>query len=232
MKNFKNKIKVNLAQVARGQPKIMDKKDLLENVIDLNLFCIVPSMNHEEWFALKSGRGPLFFDTSKIIGYPDFMQKLTRYAVEIIKDQNISYSLIVGAPYGGLPLSYFVASALHAPCLALRKDGAKKVGTMATSAEILGIYKKGDKVLIIEDAVSSADSVIGFADRLRDVGLIVTDVLAIVDVGRGATENLKAQNINLHPLFTWKELYNFYKSKKLDTLNPNVRKYLDDMFKE
>jgi orotate phosphoribosyltransferase len=113
--------------------------------------------------------------------------------------------------------------------LALRKEGAKKDGTMPTAGEILGVYKKGDKVLIVEDAVLSANSVIEFAGRLRKVGLEVTDVLAMVDVGQGAIENLRAQNICLHAMFTWKDIYDFYKNKNLE-INPEVQEYLEKIF--
>lgn len=207
------------------------EKILTENAVDMGLFRVVPSMDRQTWFPLKSGQGPLFFDTSKIIAHPDFMKDLVQFAIEKIKSEKISYNLIAGIPYGGMPLSYSLAFELKAPCLTIRKDGAKKTGTMATADEILGIYKKGDKVLLIEDAVSSASSAIEFTGRVRGAGLLVADVLAIVDVGRGAGENLKAKDICLHSIFQWKNLYECYKMKKPNTLDPEVKKYLDNMFK-
>ena len=210
--------------------KFMTQEGLLEYVIDLGLFCVAPSMDRETWFPLKSGQGALFFDTSKIGAYPDLMKKLVQFVIEKIKNENISFDLIAGVPYGGMPLSYFLASGLAVPCLTIRKDGVKKNGTMATSAEILGVYKHGDKVLMIEDAVSSAGSAIEFANRLKKADLSVTDVIVIVDVGRGAVENLKAQNICLHTIFKWKDLYNCYKARKSEALNLEVKNYLDNIF--
>ncbi len=210
----------------------MVKENLLEDVIDAGLFCVAPSMDIKTWFPLKSGPGPLFFDTSKIIAYPDLMEKLTQFVIKKIKTEKICFDLIAGVPYGGMPLSYFLASALHVPCLTIRKDGVKKTGTMATADEILGIYKKGDRILLIEDAVSSANSAIEFAGRLRGVGLIVSDVFSMVDVGRGATENLKSQDICLHPVFEWKNLYKSYRIKKSNSIDSEVKKYLDNMFAE
>ncbi|MFA7385463.1 MAG: phosphoribosyltransferase family protein [Candidatus Paceibacterota bacterium] len=214
--------------------KIMEKEeDLIEDIISHNLLFVASSMDKENWVLLKNGiRGPLFFDTSKIIGYPSLMQKITQFAADIIKEEKIDYDLIAGAPYGGLPLSYYLAYNLKSPCLTLRKDGVKKNGTMPTSGEILGVFKKDDKVLIVEDAVLSANTVIKFASRLRNAGLKITDALAIVDVGRGGTENLKNQNIRLHSLFEWKDLYNCYKIKKSHLLNSEIKNYLDDIFKD
>lgn len=209
------------------------KEGLIEEIINHGLLFVASSMDNEEWVILKNGiRGPLFFDTSKVIAYPDLMQKITRSAIDIIKDKKINYDLIMGAPYGGLPLSYYLSSALRSPCLTLRKEGVKKDGTMSTAGEILGIFKKGDKVLIIEDAILSANTVIKFIFRLRKVGLEVNDVLAMVDVGQGGTENLKTQNIRLHPMFTWAEFYDCYKKNNPSRLNPEVKNYLDDMFKK
>ncbi len=210
----------------------MAQRNLLEDVIDIGLFRVAPSIDQKTWFPLKSGPGPLFFDTSKIIAYPVLMEEITQFSNEIIKDGKISFDIIAGVPYGGMPLSYFLASTLRVPCLTIRKDGVKKTGTMATAAEILGVYKKGDRVLIIEDAVSSANSAIEFAGRLRRAGLVVADVIAIVNVGRGAEENLIAQNICLHSIFEWKNLYNCYKIRKPNSINLEVKKYLDNIFEE
>ena len=209
----------------------MKKEILIKEIISRDLFFIAPSMDKEKWVLLKNGvRGPLFIDFSKIIAYPDLMQKIAQCAIDIIKDKKINYNLIMGAPYGGLPLSYYLAATLRSPCLTMRKEGVKKDGTMPTAGEILGIFKKGDKVLIIEDAILTANTVIEFASRLRKAGLEVTDVLAMVDVGRGGAENLKAQNIRLHSIFTWKNFYDCYKSKNARSLNHEVKNYLDDMF--
>ncbi|MFA6295391.1 MAG: phosphoribosyltransferase family protein [Candidatus Paceibacterota bacterium] len=208
-------------------------KDLIEEIIKHNLLFVASSMNQNRWVLLKNDiRGPLFFDTSKIIAYPGLMQMITQCAINVIKGDEIKFDLILGAPYGGLPLSYFLAAALKTPCLTMRKEGIKKDGTMPTSAEILGVFKKGDKVLIIEDAVLSANTVIEFAQRLRKVGLEITDVLTMVDVGRSGAENLKAQNIRLHSLFTWKDLFDCYKELRSDRLSLEVKTYLEEMFKE
>jgi len=209
------------------------KESLIKKIIEHNLLFVAPSMDKEKWVLLKNGiRRPLFFDTSKIIAYPDLMQKITQSAIDIIKDDKINYDLIVGAPYSGLPLSYYLASTLKSPCLTLRKEGVKKDGTMPTAGEILGVFKKGNKVLIIEDAVLSANTVIGFIFRLKKADLKVTDVLTMVDVGRGGAENLEAQNIRLHSLFTWEDLYNCYKRKSPNLISSEMQRYFDEMFKK
>lgn len=53
---------------------MIKKEDLIEEIIDYNLLFVAPSMDKGKWMLLKNGiYAPLFFDTSKIIGYPNLM---------------------------------------------------------------------------------------------------------------------------------------------------------------
>ncbi|MFZ2310444.1 MAG: phosphoribosyltransferase family protein, partial [Patescibacteria group bacterium] len=155
------------------------KKDIIKEIIDNKLLYISHVTDEADWILLKNNsRTPIFLDTSKFISFPDLLDKVNHLILEIIKDKAIIYDKIIGIPYGGLPFSYGVTSLLKVPGLTIRKEGFKNYGT---KGELLGNYQTGDQVLIIEDATVTANTVIEFANKLKDSDLKVTDVITVLD---------------------------------------------------
>lgn len=201
------------------------KKDIIKEIIDNKLLYISPNIDEKEWILLKNNsRTPIFLDTSKFISFPDLLDKVNRLVLEIIKDKSIIFDKIIGIPYGGLPFSYGVTSILKVAGLTMRKEGFKNY---STKGELLGIYKEGDKVLIIEDATVTANTVIEFVNKLKDSDLQINDVITILDIEKSAKENLAQLGINLHALFTWKELYESYRKEYPDLISEDMKIFLD-----
>jgi len=93
--------------------------------------------------------------------------------------------------------------------------------------EVLGFYKLGDKVLLIEDTTVTAHTAIEFIQRLRKENLLITDIITIVDMRKTAKSNLKKEGVNLYPLFTWKELYEQFLDKNPSMLSSEMKNILD-----
>lgn len=201
------------------------KKDIIKEIIDNKLLFISHTTDEADWILLKNNsRTPIFLDTSKFISFPDLLDKVNHLILEIIKDKAITYNQIIGIPYGGLPFSYGVTSLLKVPGLTIRKEGFKNYGT---KGELLGNYQPEDQVLIIEDATVTANTVIEFANKLKDSDLKVTDVITVLDIEKSAKENLAALGINLYALFTWKELYESYKEECPGAISNDMIIFLD-----
>ena len=62
--------------------------------------------------------------------------------------------------------------------------------------------KKGTKVTVLEDVVTSGGSAIKAAEKLRDAGYIVERVVTIVDRQEGGIEAMKEAGLELRSLFT------------------------------
>ncbi len=201
------------------------KRDIIKEIIDNKLLYISPNIDEKDWVLLKNNnRTPIFLDTSKFISFPGLLDKVNRLVIKIIKDKSIIFSRIIGVPYGGLPFSYGVTSILKVPGLTIRKEGFKNY---STKGELLGCYKEGDKILIIEDATVTANTVIEFVAKLKDSNLEINDVITILDIEKSAKENLTHLGINLHALFSWKELYEVYKNEYPSLISDDMKIFLD-----
>ncbi len=203
----------------------MSKNNLIEKIIDNKILIISTSLDENNWILLKNGsRTPFFLDTSKFQSFPEIVETVNSCLVEIIQKNNLVFDKILGLPYGGLLSSYGVARILRAPSLSIRKEGVKNY---STSDEVLGFYTPGDRVLLIEDATVTAHTAIEFIQRLRKKGLIINNIITIVDVGNSAIKNLEKEGVKLHPLFTWKELYEHFIDKHSELLSGEMKKVID-----
>ncbi|MFA6589595.1 MAG: hypothetical protein WCS66_04525 [Bacteroidales bacterium] len=78
----------------------------------------------------------------------------------------------------------------------------------------------------------TAKTVATFIIRIRKNDLLISDVITILDVGGLAKNNLKKLKINLYSLFTWSELYEYYKKKNLALMDKDVVNFLDRILLE
>ena len=60
---------------------------------------------------------------------------------------------------------------------------------------------EGKRVLVTEDVVTTAGSVLQAVEAVRALGAIVTDALVVVDRQEGGAENLAAHGVKLHSVF-------------------------------
>ena len=69
-------------------------------------------------------------------------------------------------------------------------------------------FKKGTKVTVLEDVVTSGGSAIKAAEKLRDAGYIVERVVTIVDRQEGGEEAMKEAKLELKSLFLLDDIVN------------------------
>lgn len=81
----------------------------------------------------------------------------------------------------------------------VRKE-AKAHGT-GNQVEGADIFQRGDKLILLEDVVTSGGSAIKAINALRDSGFIVEHALCLVDREEGGAANLAEAGVTLHPLF-------------------------------
>jgi orotate phosphoribosyltransferase len=87
------------------------------------------------------------------------------------------------------------------PFVIIRKGGREH----GTKRKIEGEIDPGEKVLLLEDVVTSGGSVIQAIDRIEEIGGEVVAVLSVVDREEGGTEKVK-ERANFLPLVRAREL--------------------------
>ncbi|XP_076471416.1 uridine 5'-monophosphate synthase-like isoform X2 [Babylonia areolata] len=99
--------------------------------------------------------------------------------------------------------------------MVIRRKEAKDYGTKKL---IEGAFKEGDKCLIVEDIVTSGDSIWETVEALNSVGVKVTHAVVLLDRGQGGDQRLKNRGIHLHSVCTLsKALDVLQKAGKIET---------------
>jgi len=123
-------------------------------------------------FHLKSGIiSNTYINLKKIISYPDLhLQLCNGIFNKIKKEENI---LICGTPYGAVPFASYISITNDIPMIFLRKE-QKEYGT---NQLIEGEFTEGQKVILIEDVITSGNSVIDAAEKLEENGLFISQII-------------------------------------------------------
>ena len=132
-------------------------------------------------FELSSGRHTdTYLQCAKIMQYPDYTNKLAKEIAELWSEENID--LVVGPAIGGIIISYAVASMINSRNIfSERKDGEMQ---FRRNLDI----KEDDKVLIVEDVVTTGGSVREVVNLLEDSKADIVGISSLVDRSNGEVE--------------------------------------------
>ena len=127
-------------------------------------------------FIWASGlRSPIYCDNRLTISYPEIREMIADGFVELIRAQYPDVEVIAGAATGGVPHAAWVAQKMNLPMIYVRSS-AKKHGK---GSMIEGVLKEGQKVVVIEDLISTGGSVLNVVEGVREAGGQVAGVAAI-----------------------------------------------------
>jgi orotate phosphoribosyltransferase len=159
-------------------------------------------------FTLASGRTSDFYVDCRLTTMsPDGLVLVGPLAHAMLVASGWSIDSVGGLTMGADPVSYAIAYAsavAQAPirCFSVRKE-AKQHGL---GKRIEGSFVSGDRVVVIEDSMTTGGSARNAAAAIRDAGGRVVGAFALVDREEGAREALAAEDIPLLAFTTAAEL--------------------------
>ncbi|MEK3887033.1 orotate phosphoribosyltransferase [Bacillus sp. FSL K6-3431] len=166
-----------------------------------------------EPFTWSSGlKSPIYCDNRLTLSYPRLRKDIASGLVKIIKQNFPEVEVIAGTATAGIPHAAWVSDLLDLPMCYIRSS-AKSHGK---GNQIEGKALAGQKIVIIEDLISTGGSVINAAEALRLAGCEVLGVAAIFsyELDRGK-ELLATANIQVKSLIGYSDLINIALAKKL-----------------
>lgn len=152
-------------------------------------------------FRLHSGRkSSIYLDLRMLVSYPAVLRLATAVYQHLLAD--LAFDLLAAAPMAGLPLGTAICLALDRPLIYPRKT-AKSYGT---GKGIEGAYQVGQTAVVIDDLVTSGDSILQAIVALKAAGLHVRDAVVLVDREQGGMDALREAGYQPHAALTIRQL--------------------------
>lgn len=145
---------------------------IAEGLLSINAVALRPN----DPFTWTSGmKSPIYCDNRLTMSYPDIRDLIAEGFATIVRERYPDCQAVAGIATGGIPHAAWVAQKLGLPMLYVR-DKAKGHGK---TNQIEGHFEAGQKIVLIEDLISTGGSSLKAAIAVREAGCEVQAVVAI-----------------------------------------------------
>ena len=158
-------------------------------------------------FKLTSGKvSPYYIDLRIVPSFPDAFRQICDFYGESITSQVglKNFDRIAGIPIAGIPFASQIAYNLKKPFLYVRKG----VRLHGRQRRVEGILVSGDRVLLVDDLVTTGLTLKKAAEAVTAEGGIVKEAVVLLDREEGGKEKIAKNGIQLHALLKISEVAN------------------------
>ncbi len=162
------------------------KKTIAEKLLEINAVALRPN----DPFTWTSGlRSPIYCDNRLTLSYPSVRRKIAAGLRELIVEHLPQAEVVAGTATAGIPHAAWVSDLLDLPMVYVRSK-AKGHGK---GNQIEGKVEAGQKVVVVEDLISTGGSVITAVEALREAGCEVLGAVSIFTYGLAKGKELLDQ---------------------------------------
>lgn len=178
----------------------MDSQIIAGKLLQINAI----KLNPANPFTWASGwKSPIYCDNRKTLSYPEVRNAICDGFVKLIKECFPQTEVIAGVATGAIAHGMLVADRLNLPFIYVR-SAPKSHGL---SNQIEGQVERGQKVVVIEDLISTGMSSLAAVEALRDAGCNVLGLLAIFTYEFDqAASSFASANVNFKTLSNYSAL--------------------------
>jgi orotate phosphoribosyltransferase len=164
-------------------------------------------LNTEKPFSWSSGwKSPIYCDNRLSLSYPDIRNTIKHALAQAIRENFFTAESIAGVATAGIAQGALVADLLNLPFLYVRP----KPKDHGMENLIEGKIVKGQKVVVVEDLVSTGGSSLKATEALREAGFEVLGMVSIFNYGFDiATRNFYNANTSLISLCDYPNLLKY-----------------------
>jgi orotate phosphoribosyltransferase len=170
-------------------------------------------------FKLSSGKAsPYYVDLRVIPSFPDAFHEICEACAQYISTEIgiKSFDRIAAIPLAGIPFASQIAYNLKKPFLYVRKG----IRLHGRERRVEGILSSGDKVLLIDDLLTTGLTLKKAAAAVRAEGGVVTEAVVFLDREEGGKQVLEKNGMKLHTLLKMSEVANtLYEMGAIDKEN-------------
>ncbi|MBC6148465.1 orotate phosphoribosyltransferase [Listeria innocua] len=176
------------------------EKQVAEQLLEIKAVFLKPN----EPFTWASGiKSPIYCDNRLTLGFPNVRQFIAKSLAEKIKENFGEVDVVAGTATAGIPHAAWVSDLLDLPMVYVRSK-AKEHGK---GNQIEGPLTKGQKVVVIEDLISTGGSSLKAVEALEEAGAEVLGIAAIFTYGLDKGKKLlEESNTKLVTLTNYDEL--------------------------
>ena len=155
---------------------------------------------------------PIYLDLRRLQSLPKVMTKTVKVLKHLIKDLsknfNLEFDCYAGLPIAATPIVAVLSHKTDIPMITPRQPKSH-----GTEGSIDGIFEAGQKVLLVDDLITKADTKFEGIRIVEVNDLIIAAIVVLIDREQGGMEELRKSGYNAYAVFGLRWLLQYYLNK-------------------